>query len=72
MDARKAQMINEFNRKRAAGYVDDQPEAMLNSHLTDSFKEYVLSHYEVKDKSVLQSPEVLQMIYAVEWYDLPR
>ncbi len=52
-------MINEYNRKKAAGHADDPPEVLLNSHLSESFKDYVLSNYNVKDKAALESPEVM-------------
>lgn len=58
MDTRKAQMINEYNRKKAAGHEEEVPEVLLNSHLSENFKDYVLNNYNVKDKSVLESDEV--------------
>lgn len=51
-------MINEYNRKKAAGHEEEVPEVLLNSHLSENFKDYVLNNYNVKDKSVLESDEV--------------
>ena len=38
----------------------------------DSFIKYVTEKYETNDKNLFQNPVILQMIYALEWYDVPR
>lgn len=68
-------MIDAHNKERAiaAGLMDeDEPDMPLNQHLTESFRDYVLAHYSVKDKSSLDNHDILKMIYACEWYDLPK
>lgn len=41
-------------------------------YLEDPFKDYVREKYLVEDPSVLVNPTIMQMIYALEWYDIPR
>jgi hypothetical protein len=43
----------------------------MNHFLDPSFKDYVSEKYEVSDLSVLNDPAVLQLVYALEWYDIP-
>lgn len=41
-------------------------------HLQEHFKEYVREKYVLEDSSLLKNNAVLQMIYALEWFDVPR
>jgi hypothetical protein len=41
-------------------------------YLEDSFKEYVKEKYFVENTEVLSNPTIMQMVYALEWYDIPR
>ena len=41
-------------------------------YLEDNFREYVRENYSVKDQSLLENDTILQMIYALEWYNVPR
>ena len=36
------------------------------------FKQYVQEKYILQDPNVLENDTILQMIYALEWYDIPR
>lgn len=68
-------MLDHHNRQRmkAAGHiVDEASDEPLNHHLSENFKDYVKAHYRIKDPSVLEIPDVMKMIYACEWYDLPK
>ena len=44
----------------------------MEMYLQDSFKNYVEENYSVTDQSLFTNNSVLQMIYALEWYDVPR
>ena len=44
----------------------------MNLYLEDSFKDYVKEKYFVENAELLQSPQIMQMLYALEWYDIPR
>ena len=44
----------------------------MEMYLEDSFKNYVEEKYSVTDQSLFTNNSVLQMIYALEWYDVPR
>ena len=37
-----------------------------------NFKQYVQEKYILQDPNVLENDTILQMIYALEWYDIPR
>ena len=41
-------------------------------YLEDNFREYVRENYAVKEQSLLENDTILQMIYALEWYNVPR
>lgn len=41
-------------------------------YLEDNFRQYVEEKYVIEDKSLLANTAILQMIYALEWYDVPR
>lgn len=61
-----------------AGGVGSERENGLEGHelmafYTDpGFKKYVLEKFAVVDPSHLENDTILQMIYALEWYDVPR
>jgi len=44
----------------------------VNLYLEDSFKEYVKEKYLVENPEILVNPTIMQMVYALEWYDIPR
>ena len=44
----------------------------VNMYLEDHFKEYVKEKYVMEDKNILENPQTMQMIYALEWFDIPR
>ena len=41
-------------------------------YLEENFRSYVEEKYAVTDKNLLDNTTILQMIYALEWYDVPR
>ena len=41
-------------------------------YLDDNFRQYVREKYFVPDEEVFKNNTILQMIYALEWYDIPR
>ena len=51
---------------------EDEDARPLELYNEDSFKKYVAEKYEAKDKNLFENPVILQMIYALEWYDIPR
>jgi hypothetical protein len=40
--------------------------------LSEEFRGYVEEKYMIGDKSILDDHGLMQMMYAVEWYDIPR
>lgn len=44
----------------------------MGLYLQPSFKNYVEEKYELKDPQMIENETILQMIYALEWYDIPR
>ena len=40
--------------------------------MKDTFKNYVKDKYYASDTGLLGYPQILQMIFALEWYDIPR
>ena len=48
----------------------EDPEVKI--YLEDPFKEYIKEKYFVENQDLLRSPAILKMIYALEWYDIPR
>ena len=43
----------------------------MDNFLDPSFKDYITEKYEVENPTVLNDPAILQMVYALEWYDIP-
>ena len=41
-------------------------------YLEDSFKEYIKEKYLVEDEQVFKNSTIMQMVFALEWYDIPR
>lgn len=40
--------------------------------MEDPFKEYVKEKYLIENKDILQNPTLMQMMFSLEWYDIPR
>lgn len=40
--------------------------------MEEPFREYVKEKYLVEGNDILMNPTIMQMIYALEWYDIPR
>ena len=52
---------------------EDQSESpLVEAYLSPEFAVYVDENYVVEDKGLLKNSAILQMIYALEWYDIPR
>jgi hypothetical protein len=53
---------------------EENPEAQVpvNMYLDEPFKEYIKEKYFVENVEVLANPTIMQMVYALEWYDIPR
>lgn len=52
----------------------EDPELLkpMNMYMEDNFKEYVKEKYFVENDQLLNNPTIMQMVYALEWYDIPR
>ena len=44
----------------------------MNLYLEDSFKDYIKEKHFIENKELLNDPTILQMLYALDWYDIPR
>ena len=51
---------------------EDEEGRLVEMYMEDNFTNYVKEKYFVEDTEVLQNNTILQMIYALEWYDIPR
>lgn len=62
------------HEKARRGVKDDSEEESkhVSMYLEDNFKQYVKEKYAVQDPNLLENDTILQMIYALEWYDIPR
>ena len=60
--------MQEEARKR----IEEEQNTLCQLYLEDNFKHYVKEKYEAKDPALLGYPQILQMIFALEWYDVPR
>lgn len=58
--------------KAMRGVKEEETSEPIAMYLEDNFKKYVAEKYAVDDKELLENSTVLQMIYALEWYDVPR
>ena len=50
----------------------EEPDKLVEYYMSEEFLNYVQEKYIVDDKSRLQNSTIMQMIYALEWYDIPR
>ena len=50
----------------------DPQDALVNMCMSESFRAYVKDHYVMAREEQLNDPRILQMIYAIEWFDIPR
>ena len=70
------QKETDYEREKARrGIVDQEEESgtqPLAMYLDENFMSYVKEKYFVEDRMVLENETILQMIYALEWYDVPR
>lgn len=41
-------------------------------YMEDAFKQYVKEKYIVDNPEILANPTIMQMVYSLEWYDIPR
>lgn len=41
-------------------------------YLEDNYKDHVKENYTVADPQIMENETILQMIYSLEWYDIPR
>ena len=51
---------------------DPETEVPVRFYLEDSFKSYVQDKFLVENETILKNPTIMQMIYSLEWYDIPR
>lgn len=67
MDREK--MVEQLRQEEQEDPRDKEPQNMF---LQDSFKEYVQEKYLLENSEILQNTGIMQMVYALEWYDIPR
>ena len=63
-------MIGDQARKKKA--FSEEPKIPMNNHLTEHFKEYIKEKYTIKTPALLDNPDVMQMLYALDWYEIPK
>lgn len=53
---------------------NEDPEAKKEVKMYEepSFKEYIKEKYFVENPDILENPAIMKMVYALEWYDIPR
>lgn len=54
--------------------MDQDPEMKkeVSIYLEDTFREYVKEKYFVDNPNILANPAIMKMVFALEWYDIPR
>ena len=67
--SQKQRMMEELKKKEEEDPKDLEPENMF---LQDTFKEYIKEKYLLENPEILANNSILQMVYALEWYDIPR
>ena len=65
MDKIKQQMQQEMAE-------DPELKKEVGIYLEDSYQEYVKEKYFVENLEILKNPAIMKMIFALEWYDIPR
>lgn len=63
-----------MNAKEEMKDREENPELYepVKLYLEEPFKEYVKEKYLVENPQILVNPSIMMMIYALEWYDIPR
>ena len=49
-----------------------EEEVLVNLHMEENFRQYVQGKYYLEDETILEDSKIMQMIYALEWFDIPR
>ena len=62
-------MVDKQRRLKAAGHSEDKP---CDNHLSEDFKAFVQQKYRFPSASLVKSPDVLYMLYALEWFEVPK
>ena len=44
----------------------------VNMFMEETFREYAKEKYMIDREDVLSNKTIMQMVYALEWYDIPR
>ena len=65
MDNLKAKLQQEMEE-------DPMAKKEVQMYLEESFRDYVKEKYFVENASILTSPAIMKMVFALEWYDIPR
>lgn len=61
----KAKLIEEMQE-------DPELKKEVSMYQEESFREYVKEKYAVEDPNLLATPAIMKMVFALEWYDIPR
>ncbi len=61
-------------KEKMLGEMQEDPELKkeVGIYLEDSYTEYVKEKYIVENPEILRNPAIMKMIFALEWYDIPR
>jgi hypothetical protein len=67
-------MIDEHKKQIAiaAGHLEEEPDGPMDRHLDDDFKLFADDKYHFPSQELKESPEILKLLHAVEWYELPK
>jgi hypothetical protein len=54
--------------------MEEDPELKkeVGVYLEEGYKEFVKEKYYVENPNILSNPSIMKMIFALEWYDIPR
>ena len=54
--------------------MEEDPEAKkeVSMYLEETFREYVKEKYLQENPQILSNPTIMKMVFALEWYDIPR
>lgn len=71
-EMREPNTLAQINSDIGAKDGDDLSSEPIGMYLEKNFKGYVEEKYELNDPGMIENETILQMIYALEWYDIPR
>ena len=71
-EMREGATLDQIKAAKGVKEGDNLDAEPMGMYLENNFKAYVEEKYTIDEPDVLKNETLLQMIYALEWYDIPR